>query len=98
MNIVAGPHNSTAVYVAWLPVPKEHRRGIIIAYRLDLYDHLHTLGKDINVPNGEEDKPQNVTVNGLHKYTKYIVHVTAKTSAGSSNAGYLHVTTSEDGK
>ena len=100
VNITVGAHNSTAIYVAWLPVPKEHRNGIIIAYRLDLNSgSSHTPGKDIILTYGGEDEPQNVTFLGLHKFTEYTVRVTAKTSVGNSEASQgITVKTHQDGK
>ena len=100
MNVTAYVHNSTTISVAWLPVPRDDRNGRIIEYRLDMNGgSSFTRSKSVKVPEGEEDKTQNVIVYRLKKYRTYTIMVSAATSKGFSWASdAIEETTAEDGK
>ncbi|XP_074627585.1 protein sidekick-like isoform X3 [Acropora palmata] len=105
VNVSVVVHNSTAISVAWDPVPKEHRNGKIISYLLildenGLQNHPKKdpiCGEENEVNVVDEDESENVTVDRLRKFTTYNVSVTANTSAGSSRpSDVINVTTSQD--
>ncbi|XP_068739071.1 MAM and fibronectin type III domain-containing protein 1-like [Montipora capricornis] len=98
VDVTAYVHNSTTISVAWLPVPREDRNGRIIEYRLDMNGRgSYTRNKSVKVPDGEEDKTQNVTVDKLKKYRTYTIMVSAATSKGVSRASdAIEETTAED--
>lgn len=107
VNVSVVVHNSTAISVAWDPVPKEHRNGKIISYLLildenGLQNHPKKdpiCGEEIEVNVVDEDESENVTVDRLRKFTTYNVSVTANTSAGSSRpSDVINVKTGQDGK
>ena len=94
--VVVANQSSTSVSVSWRRVPKEHRRGKIIAYVVKITD-VSTETSTEKVYN--DSNILNVTIDGLKKYTLYRVTVSAKTSKGASNASREYkLRTAEDGK
>ena len=94
-NVTAVNQSSTSIMVSWKAVPRKHRRGIIIAYIVTVIED--STGNTTRVKNNGS---RTVIIDGLKKFTRYKVKVSAETSKGvSPNASVVYpVDTAEDGK
>ena len=97
-NLTGMATNSTSVFVKWDPVYLPTIRGILRGYTVHYKEDsssvhpsiLRNVSVDISVTNAQ-------LVN-LHKYTYYLIWVTAFTTRQGSQSSPLFVQTHEDGK
>ena len=93
-NIIGGNTSSTSLKITWEDVPKEHRNGIILDYKV--YMKLSTSG---SFPTPTIVSSKSYEKAGLQYWTIYDIRIAARTSVGTGEkSNILQVRTDEDSK
>ena len=80
INITAFPFNTTAIQMHWHHVPEELQNGIILGYRVILYDKTGSYVRNITV---QGLNTTSLKIGGLEVWTNYSVQVCAFTIKGN---------------
>lgn len=95
-NITTTTGNSTTFSVLWNPVTQEDQNGIILGYRVSLFDTRGISLRNVTVWNSSQSSYQ---FQGLDVWTNYSVKMCAFTSKGNGPySSILLANTDEDGK
>ena len=93
--------SSTSLRVTWDPLPREHRRGTILGYKIFYQKFVHNLRVTRSIESGEQSADGSsleLDLMGLEKFTNYCIKAWAFNSMGSGNkTETLCASTDEDG-
>lgn len=93
--------SSTSLRVTWDPLPREHRRGTILGYKIFYQKFVNSLRVTRSIDSGEQSvdgSSLELDLMGLEKFTNYCITAWAFNSMGSGNKTETFcASTDEDG-
>ena len=96
-NVTGFNQSSTSLFVEWQHIPRQHRNGILLGYKITYYPNTsYQAVKHKTV----DSTRSSTTLSDLKKYTGYVIKVAGYTSKGLGPhpPRPLEIRTSEDGK
>lgn len=96
-NVTGFDKSSTSLFVEWQHIPKHHRNGILLGYRISYFPNTsYQAVKHKTV----DSTRSSTTLSNLKKFTWYVIKVAGYTSKGLGPhpPRPLEIRTSEDGK
>ncbi|XP_029008126.1 protein sidekick-1-like isoform X2 [Betta splendens] len=80
VNVTAEAMSSTRILLTWSPVPQAQKNGVILGYKV-LYNEKDSEGPP-RVRDAQGEGSSSVLLEGLQKYTAYVLQVLAHTRMG----------------
>ena len=87
--------SSTSIKLQWRPIPDDLVNGILLGYKVVYQAFLPGSSQNFTWTNASTTS---VELQGLEKFTLYLVGVSGYTRKGAGGVQFTHLSTGEDGK